>query len=116
MQSRSTMEELVRPTRCKFKATPKRLRGGDLRQAALATLTGALLILGLFVITGVASASDDRSFTGCPLLLEAKSSGPCVEKLQSELNAVNPQYKLTVTKSFDAPTRIAVLDFQGRNH
>src|SRR6476469_7191817 len=77
---------------------------------------GAMLVIGLCASAGVASASEERSFPDCPLLLEDKSSGPCVEKLQEELNAVNPEYGLVVTKRFDAPTRIAVLDFQGRNH
>jgi putative peptidoglycan binding protein len=85
------------------------------RRAALAVTTGALLILGLGANTGLASAAEDRSFPGCPLLLENVSSGPCVETLQRELNATNPGYNLQITATFDAPTRIAVLDFQGRN-
>jgi peptidoglycan hydrolase-like protein with peptidoglycan-binding domain len=72
--------------------------------------------MGLGTTTGVASAAEARSFPGCPVLLEDKSSGPCVERLQQELNTVNSGYHLQTTATFDAPTRIAVLDFQGRNH
>ena len=91
--------------------------GGALTLALLGLSTAtAQTDTGLNMSAGVASADEGRSFPGCPLLLENKSSGPCVEKLQNELKKVNPAHNLTVTKTFDAPTRIAVLDFQGRNH
>lgn len=56
------------------------------------------------------------SFTGCPVLSEGHSTGPCVEQLQNDLNVINPGYSLTVDGIFGASTRVAVLDVQGRNH
>jgi len=77
-------------------------------------------VVGMVTVFGALPAyadGDDGSLIGCPLLLEDKSSGPCVEALKGELNAVNPAYGLdTSNADFDAATRIAVLDFQGRNH
>jgi peptidoglycan hydrolase-like protein with peptidoglycan-binding domain len=79
--------------------------------AAALTVSGAAAV-GLAT---PASAAAGESLAGCPLLLEDKSSGRCVKTLQRELNVVNPAHNLIVTRVFDAPTRIAVLDFQGRN-
>ncbi|EXG82287.1 peptidoglycan-binding domain-containing protein [Cryptosporangium arvum] len=64
----------------------------------------------------VARADDtnNRSFAGCPLLIE-RFSGDCVVKLQHYLNVVNPGYALAEDGKFGRLTRIAVLDFQGRN-
>jgi peptidoglycan hydrolase-like protein with peptidoglycan-binding domain len=56
-----------------------------------------------------------RSFPGCPLLIE-RFAGDCVRKLQNDLNIVHPEYRLAVDGAFGPNTRIAVLDFQGRNH
>jgi hypothetical protein len=106
----------VRRTARKITGMLGRQTGNHAGRAALAAAISALLISGSGMCAGVASTSDEHSFPGCPLLLEGKSGGPCVEKLQSELDTVNPGYNLVVTKTFDAPTRIAVLDFQGRNH
>lgn len=83
---------------------------------AIAILT--VIMLGASAEVGAASAAetDSPSLVGCPLLLENSSTGPCVVALQTELNAVNPGYNLTVDGIFGESTRIAVLDFQGRNH
>ena len=81
--------------------------------AALAVIVSAGLTSG----NGIAAADTEaRSFPGCPLLLEHRSAGPCVTKLQMDLNAVNDGYHLYPDGEFGADTRIAVLDFQGRNH
>jgi peptidoglycan hydrolase-like protein with peptidoglycan-binding domain len=81
--------------------------------AALAVIVSAGLTLGNGI---AAAATESRSFPGCPLLLENRSSGPCVTQLQNDLNDVNDGYHLTPDGEFGADTRIAVLDFQGRNH
>jgi peptidoglycan hydrolase-like protein with peptidoglycan-binding domain len=81
--------------------------------AALAVIVSAGLTLG----DGIAAAdTGSGSFPGCPLLLENRSTGPCVTRLQNDLNAVNEGYHLDPDGVFGADTRIAVLDFQGRNH
>jgi peptidoglycan hydrolase-like protein with peptidoglycan-binding domain len=72
-------------------------------------------VLALLVTTSPAEAAEDGSFDGCPVLIEGRSTGECVAKLQTELNAVNPAYGLTPDGTFGPGTRIAVLDFQGRN-
>ena len=77
------------------------------------------LLAALSFGAGTASATpanELRSFPGCPLLLESRSSGPCVQALQTYLNIVYGGYGLVEDGQFGAPTRIAVLDFQGRNH
>jgi peptidoglycan hydrolase-like protein with peptidoglycan-binding domain len=88
------------------------------------TLTGGLLILGLIIGSffvapaGAAAAAPEneyRSFPGCPLLVE-RFSGDCVERLQHQLNGVLAAYNLDEDGVFGEGTRIAVLDFQGRNH
>lgn len=81
------------------------------------TLVTMVMVVGSFAAAGpaVASAQEGGSFDGCPVLSEARSTGSCVARLQNALNTVNDDYGLTVTRTFDAPTRIAVLDFQGRN-
>ena len=80
--------------------------------AALAVIVSAGLTLG----NGIAAAdTGPRSFPGCPLLLEDRSTGDCVIRLQNDLNAVNEGYHLDPDGTFGADTRIAVLDFQGRN-
>jgi peptidoglycan hydrolase-like protein with peptidoglycan-binding domain len=75
--------------------------------------------LAILVYTGPAAAANDdanvRSFPGCPLLIE-RFSGDCVVQLHRALNSVNSAYGLTEDGKFGPMTRIAVLDFQGRNH
>ena len=61
-----------------------------------------------------ADADEQRSYPGCPLLLEGNQNR-CVERLQHDLNAVNSSYNLPETGFFGPLTRTAVLDFQGRN-
>jgi Putative peptidoglycan binding domain len=85
--------------------------------AAVLTAAAAATLLG----TGTASAeSQPGSFPGCPMLSENHSAGPCVVQLQDDLNVVNrvvnPGYHLQPDGKFGRDTRIAVLDFQGRNH
>ena len=75
-------------------------------------------LLGAFggMSTGQAVAAPEAGdLTDCPLLLEGQTS-PCVALLQAGLNAVNSDYQLPETTFFGAGTRVAVLDFQGRNH
>lgn len=93
-----------------------------------AWLVAVLVVLGL-ALAGIATAprasadtaaqepppSETASFDGCPLLLEGQRS-ECVAQLQRKLNRVNSAYDLDVTGFFGPNTRIAVLDFQGRNH
>ncbi|GAB3192346.1 hypothetical protein GCM10027261_04850 [Geodermatophilus arenarius] len=78
---------------------------------ALAAITMALL-----TPAAPATADTSRSFPGCPVLHEGDPSGTCVERLQHSLNAVNDGYDLDADGQFGSATRIAVLDFQGRNH
>lgn len=62
------------------------------------------------------SASDmPSSLVDCPKLSEGDESG-CVQLLQIELDAINSGYNLQQDSKFGPATRIAVLDFQGRNH
>lgn len=92
--------------------------GGVREIIGAAVLTVGLAVGCLLSTPGVAVAEDEfdtGSFAGCPVLLEDRSSGSCVRKLQRYLNAVNDEYDLAVTGRFGRDTRIAVLDFQGRN-
>ncbi len=77
--------------------------------AVLAATVGLLL-----VVSGPAAAQESR-LSSCPLLLENKSSGPCVVLLQRALNKTGVGYNLDDDGTFGEGTRIAVLDFQGRN-
>lgn len=61
-----------------------------------------------------ADTLQDRSYPGCPLLIEG-ATGACVERLQRDLNLVESAYDLPETGHFGELTRIAILDFQGRN-
>jgi hypothetical protein len=74
----------------------------------------ALVAVTMATWSGVAAA-DSGSFDGCPLLSEG-DSGDCVKTLQFDLDEVNPAYNLQQDGEFGSATRIAVLDFQGRNH
>ncbi|WP_433035295.1 peptidoglycan-binding protein [Actinomycetospora sp. CA-053990] len=60
-------------------------------------------------------STDTRSYPGCPVLLESQRNS-CVVRLQRDLNSTNPTYNLPGTDLFGPATRVAVLDFQGRNH
>lgn len=83
-----------------------------------AVLVGTLVAAAAFAVvgTGIASANTgERSFPGCSVLSEDLSSGPCVVLLQTDLNLVNSGYNLEADGTFGPATRIAVLDFQGRN-
>ena len=77
---------------------------------ATVVLVTALTLVGL----GTASAAARESFPGCPVLIEGQS-GKCVRALQVYLNIDNVSYDLTEDSRFGPTTRIAVLDFQGRN-
>jgi peptidoglycan hydrolase-like protein with peptidoglycan-binding domain len=50
------------------------------------------------------------------MLSEDNSSGSCVVQLENDLNTVNSSYNLQTDGVFGSGVRIAVLDFQGRNH
>jgi peptidoglycan hydrolase-like protein with peptidoglycan-binding domain len=81
--------------------------------AAAAVLVSVITVV---ISAGPALADPATSFPDCPVLSENNSTGPCVQRLQNDLNAVNSGYGLTPDGTFGADTRIAVLDFQGRNH
>jgi peptidoglycan hydrolase-like protein with peptidoglycan-binding domain len=89
-------------------STPRKLT----RWIAASSVVPTILLAG----AGTAVAAPSGSFPGCPVLSEGNSSGPCVERLQVDLNTVNSGYHLTQDGVFGVGTRIAVLDFQGRNH
>lgn len=95
---------------------PFRLMVG-LRRAVVAILMCGLGFMGMgSFAAGAAVADTGNSFPGCPQLNEG-DSGPCVAKLQRELNAVHSEYNLpSDSQTFGPATRIALLDFQGRNH
>jgi hypothetical protein len=89
------------------------LRGGVLASALVAAM------LGTCGFAEAAPATDGGSFPGCPLLVEdSPNNDPgCVVQLQDDLNASLPgAYNLDPDGNFGRLTRIAVLDFQGRNH
>ncbi|MFC5141995.1 peptidoglycan-binding protein [Actinomycetospora rhizophila] len=85
-----------------------------LARGIVAAVTAALIVGGT-VGAGTATADDteNRSYPGCPLLLEGQRHS-CVERLERDLVAVNPAYELTPDEFFGADTRVAVLDFQGQ--
>jgi peptidoglycan hydrolase-like protein with peptidoglycan-binding domain len=100
---------------------PSQSNAAGLRTQAFWRVAQAVLVFVAIVATNlltsnVAYAAPSRSFPGCPVLREGQSAGDCVVKLQEELNAVNPKYNLKPDGKFGEGTRIAVLDFQGRNH
>jgi peptidoglycan hydrolase-like protein with peptidoglycan-binding domain len=92
-----------------------------------AAVVAAATVLTSIGILGVASAApsdvsmvsaasiSERGFPGCPKLSEGDESD-CVKQLQHALNTVNSAYNLKEDRKFGPDTRIAVLDFQGRNH
>jgi hypothetical protein len=60
--------------------------------------------------------AQEESFSGCPVLREGvENDDLCVTTLQEYLQQENPAHNLPATGFFGAQTRIAVLDFQGRN-
>lgn len=83
----------------------------------ITTMAGVVALAAAALVAPAAGASavPSRSFVGCPYLYENGPAGPCVARLQDSLNAVNDGYQLTADGQFGASTRIAVLDFQGRN-
>lgn len=75
----------------------------------------AASVVAASMVLGHGSAwAQPRSLTDCPLLIEGQSS-PCVQLLQESLNRLDVGYGLTADGEFGAATRIALLDFQGRN-
>lgn len=88
------------------------------RARILTRFLGVASVIGVSAVIGfgTASAAPGGSFPGCPALIEGQQSGGCVEALQVYLNIDNPGYGLDVDGTFGPLTRIAVLDFQGRNH
>ena len=73
-------------------------------------------MLGSLAGAGAASADTGASFAGCPQLDEG-DTGPCITQLQQKLTKVHPEYNLPAdSETFGPATRIALLDFQGRNH
>jgi peptidoglycan hydrolase-like protein with peptidoglycan-binding domain len=81
-------------------------------RGVLAALT-AVLVVGGSAGTAAADDTENRSYPGCPLLLEGQTHS-CVERLERDLDTVNPAYDLTPDEFFGADTRVAVLDFQGQ--
>jgi hypothetical protein len=86
--------------------------------AIVLTSTGILGVAGaapedVNMVSGI--STSERGFPGCPKLSEGDESD-CVEQMQKALNAVNSAYNLRPDGKFGPDTRIAVLDFQGRNH
>lgn len=80
-----------------------------------ALLVAGLTTLGSIAGAGAASADTGASFAGCPQLDEG-DTGPCITQLQQKLTKVHPEYNLPGSETFGPATRIALLDFQGRNH
>lgn len=74
----------------------------------------AIVAASVTIGTSAASAAPSQSFPGCGTLIEGQS-GDCIKALQVYLNIDNPSYGLTEDRRFGRLTRIAVLDFQGRN-
>lgn len=64
--------------------------------------------------TAVAEVALTSELSDCGLLLEGQSS-ECVRMLQTALNQSNASYGLAEDGEFGPDTRIALLDFQGRN-
>jgi hypothetical protein len=90
----------------------------------LSVLTSLVAVLaatlGLLLVVPGLAAAEEPPLSSCPLLLENKSTGTCVALLQHALNKTGAPYNLPEGKqpgagTFGAATRIAVLDFQGRN-
>ncbi len=77
-----------------------------------AIITTAVAVASLAIADPAIAAPS--SLTDCPLLLEGQTS-PCVQLLQVALNDTNAAYRLAEDGHFGAGTRIALLDFQGRN-
>jgi peptidoglycan hydrolase-like protein with peptidoglycan-binding domain len=88
---------------------------------ATATVVTSIGILGVAsaapndvsIVSGV--TTSERGLAGCPKLSEGDQSD-CVRQLQHALNTVNSAYNLKEDSKFGPDTRVAVLDFQGRNH
>jgi len=80
-----------------------------------AVLAAVVVLATTLTGFGTAAAAPGIDLRDCPLLLEGDTSD-CVAAMQTELNAVNGGYHLNPDRSFGADTRIALLDFQGRNH
>jgi peptidoglycan hydrolase-like protein with peptidoglycan-binding domain len=86
-----------------------------LRRLIIGAVIAALAAVGAtFAATGTAFADTGSSLPGCPQLDEGDVD-PCVARLQMMLNKVRPEYSLPGTTTFGEKTRIALLDFQGRN-
>lgn len=85
-----------------------------MKRFVVSTLVSAAMLAG----PGYALAQEPAStgsFPDCPLLLEGQE-GQCVRALQTYLNIDNYGYRLDEDGAFGESTRIAVLDFQGRNN
>ena len=81
------------------------------------TLTVLVVMAGLMgLLAPNAAASGSNLSPGCPDILKEGDQGDCVATLQFDLDTINPGYNLQQDKKFGPATRIAVLDFQGRNH
>jgi hypothetical protein len=69
----------------------------------------------MLAIPGSAAAQEEMiHLSDCNLMLEGQS-GTCVALLQLSLNETGAPYHLATSGNFEAATRVAVLDFQGRN-
>lgn len=75
----------------------------------------AAIVSAATVVGPSAAWAQVVPFSGCPVLSEGNSEGRCVEELQAALNEANATYDLDEDGYFGEQTRIAVLDFQGRN-
>lgn len=84
------------------------------RGAGRIAVVAALVVAASSGTVVAASAQESSPYDGCGLLLEGQTNA-CVTRLQQDLNDVNTKYRLPVTGFFGPKTRIAVLDFQGRN-
>jgi len=87
--------------------------------ATIITSTGMLGVANAAPNNGTMVSSristSQPGLPGCPKLSERDQSD-CVRQLQTALNTVNSNYHLANDGKFGPDTRIAVLDFQGRNH
>jgi peptidoglycan hydrolase-like protein with peptidoglycan-binding domain len=88
-----------------------------MRKTLMSVIAAVPTALGLLLAApGVAAAQEDMiHLSDCGLLLEGQSS-TCVALLQLSLNETGAPYGLTADGVFGPGTRIALLDFQGRNH
>ena len=96
-------------------ATPTRLPSAGFRTKARRVAAVGIATTALVLGVSAPASAAPGSLEECPLLLEGQTS-ECVRMLQAALNATGAPYNLAEDGSFGPGTRIALLDFQGRNH